>query len=704
MNHPVSRFLCLLLLSSAGLADAEVKASGDCASPRVEFAIGEIEQTCARLKEPVEVRFVEEPALGPQAYRIDVAAPGRFTITGGDAAGLMYGGLRLAEAIRLGRGIGAVKPETAKPYLLQRGLKMNIPLDVRTPSYDDTGDSAKWNIETVWDLSFWQEYLDTMARHRYNVLTLWNRHPFPSLVTVPEFPDVALDDVCSTTFHDPKDNHPQVVPDGVWNNLVVLKKTTIAEKIDFWRTVMAYAKDRGIEVYWITWNIFLDGAYGKNGVTDDKDNPQTVAYLRASVRELVKTYPDLAGIGLTAGERMNKFFKGSKAKEEWLWKTYGLGVADALKESPGRQVRFIHRDWQTSVPLIKETFAGYPGPLDTSFKYAKARIHSTPTPVFADEILPDLREHGMKCWWNLRNDDLFCLRWGDPDYVRAFIRNIPLDVTAGIYMGSDGYVWARNFALKDPALRGQMELDRHWYAFMLWGRMAYDPGLDPRIVSDALRDRYPETDPDLLRQTWAVASGIMPQINRAYFQAGDFRFSPEGSFAKSGFLTVDHFIKGEAMPGTKEISIADFLAMEAPADPEEKVTPLQAAENLRTLAENTLAGCKQLRETTPAPSTELSGLITDLEAMAWMGRYYAGKITGATRLAQFRKTGDATRKQEAVAALEEALECWKQYGRLAGSQYRPQELARGIVLDWDALAKEIAKDIAIAQSAKPDRR
>ena len=44
-------------------------------------------------------------------------------------------------------------------------------------------------------MDFWREFLDEMARHRFNVLTLWNLHPFPSMVKVPEYPDVALDDV-----------------------------------------------------------------------------------------------------------------------------------------------------------------------------------------------------------------------------------------------------------------------------------------------------------------------------------------------------------------------------------------------------------------------------------------------------------------------------------------------------------------------------
>ena len=40
---------------------------------------------------------------------------------------------------------------------------MNIPLDARTPSYDDTGDAAQENIDEIWSWEFWQEYLDKLA-------------------------------------------------------------------------------------------------------------------------------------------------------------------------------------------------------------------------------------------------------------------------------------------------------------------------------------------------------------------------------------------------------------------------------------------------------------------------------------------------------------------------------------------------------------
>jgi len=49
-------------------------------------------------------------------------------------------------------------------------------------------------------MDFWREFLDEMAGHRFNVLSLWSLHPFPSIVKVPEYPDIALDDVIGTTL------------------------------------------------------------------------------------------------------------------------------------------------------------------------------------------------------------------------------------------------------------------------------------------------------------------------------------------------------------------------------------------------------------------------------------------------------------------------------------------------------------------------
>jgi hypothetical protein len=110
-------------------------------------------------------------------------------VIGTDATGAIYGGLEVADRLRMGL---PVENQRCAPFIKKRVIKFNIPLDARTPSYDDTGDSAQKNIETVWDLDFWKAYLDDLARYRYNVLSLWTTHPFPSLIKLEDYPDVAL--------------------------------------------------------------------------------------------------------------------------------------------------------------------------------------------------------------------------------------------------------------------------------------------------------------------------------------------------------------------------------------------------------------------------------------------------------------------------------------------------------------------------------
>ncbi len=271
-------------------------------------------------------------------------------VLGTDTAGVMYGGLHLAEQVRLGKRLDEIAGVTRSPHHLRRGIKFNIPLDVRTPSYDDTGDAAQRNYVHMWDFAFWEEFLDEMARNRYNTLTLWNPHPFPSIVKLADYPDVALDDVCVSAApmrYELPNSHRAVEP----KELKVVKRMTIDEKIEHWRRVMRHAKDRGIGIYFITWNVLTNGTRGKYGITNAQDNPKTIAYLRACTRQLILTYPDLAGIGVTAGENMRPR-KDEFSKEKWLWKAYGLGVVDAKKEQPDRTVRFIHRVWQTGVDEV----------------------------------------------------------------------------------------------------------------------------------------------------------------------------------------------------------------------------------------------------------------------------------------------------------------------------------------------------------------
>jgi len=173
--------------------------------------------------------------LGEQAYALRTTdSPQKsYWALGGDANGAMYGGLQIAENITFNQLTSSYNNEES-PAILKRGIKLNLPLDKNSATYDTlakVGDSARRAIPDVWDLSFWTAWFDEMARHRYNVVSVWNNHPFTSMIKMADYPDVAIQNVTGY------DGYSKVM--------------SIDEKIDFWRKVMAYAHSRGFDFYLI---------------------------------------------------------------------------------------------------------------------------------------------------------------------------------------------------------------------------------------------------------------------------------------------------------------------------------------------------------------------------------------------------------------------------------------------------------------------
>ena len=641
----------------------------------------------------------------PQSYAIRKRGA-MVVVLGVDAAGAMYGGLDVAEAVRLG-SMADLTDSDHSPHIERRGIKFNIPLDVRTPSYSDNSDSAQKNIGEMWSFDFWREFLDEMARRRFNVLTLWNLHPFPSIVKVPEYPDVALDDVQRTLI--PMDDTYSTSGGDMFRPVLLTKvetvrKMTIEQKIGFWRNVMEYAHNRGIEVYWFTWNIFMWGAEGKYGITSQQTNRKTIDYLRASVRETVLTYPLLDGIGITAGEHMEDL-KGADSKENWLWKTYGQGILDAKKLQPERRFRLIHRYHQTGQSEIMDAFKDYHDPFELSFKYSIAHMYSIPNPPFIQDALPHITaDH--RTWLTVRDDDIYSFRWGNPEFAREFIRNMPgPDKVAGFYMGPDGFVWGRDFLGKDPETPRELVISKRWYSFMLWGRLSYEPDLPDSLFQKTIARRFPDVPADKMFQAWAEASKVFPEITRFFWGDIDVRWFPEACLSHprgaQGFYTVKHFVEGETMPGSGVLNIIEWRKRQVAGQAMDGITPLQIADALAGHGSKTLRMVAELRSQ-PSQSKELRLTLGDMEAMAHLGNYYAEKIRGAAGLALFDKSGKPDERESAIRHLQAALDHWKRYATAYTIQYEQPKLYNRVGwVDIPGLVSKVEQDIAIARLWTP---
>jgi hypothetical protein len=612
-------------------------------------------------------------------------------VLGKNDAGVMYGGLELAEIIHV-RGIEAVENQLQNPYMKVRGTKFNIPFDVRTPTYTEPSDAAQNNLAEMWNFEFWKDYIDNLARHRYNTISLWNLHPFPSMVKVPEYPDVALDDVRKSTV-DWEENYslhgryfdaPEIV-----NNYEVIKKITIDEKIEFWRKVMDYGKARNVQFFILTWNIFDYGVDGKYGITDKLENPVTTDYFRQSIKQMVLTYPDLAGIGLTTGENMYAYT--ATQKEDWAFATYGQGVLDALREQPERKITFIHRQHETDANEIKSIFQEVMKNENINFvfsyKYAKAHVYSSVNQVFHYDFVDDIESENLKTLWTLRNDDIFQFRWGAPDFVRDFIKNIPYDISEGYYYGSDQYVWGREFLGKNSVEPRELEIVKHWYQWMCWGRLGYNPEMSNNRFVDVIQSRFPSVNAQKMFEAWQSASMVYPLVTGFHWGALDFQWyiesgqsQPHPANTPSGYHDVNRFITLSPHKGTGYISIPDYTKAYLAGSQMEGETPLQVADQIiqhANLALNWTEGIDM------DMNPDLRITIDDIKAIAVMGKYYAHKIRGATFLSLFRESTDREWYEKVLEELNVSAGYFRHFATIAMANYHnPLWTNRVGYVDW----------------------
>jgi hypothetical protein len=311
----------------------------------------------------------------------------------------------------------------------------------------------------------------------------------------------------------------------------------------------------------------------------------------------------------------------------------------------------------------------------------------------------------LRAWLEVRNDDIYDFRWRDPDFAREYISRMPgPDKLGGFLMGSDGYIWGREFTSTEPDSPRQLFIKKHQYSCMIWGHLAYDPTLPDAVFQKYLATRFPEADPAKLFTAYCSASRVIPQINRFFWCGGgnDLGWFPEASVrhpgGSKGFYTVADFMKGKTMPGSGILDISTYCDGTLRRQALDGITPLQVAAALKNDASTAL---QQLSAISPSKEKERRFTLGDLSAMSYLGNYYAEKILAATDLAFFQRTGKAELKNSAGAHLTAALASWRQYAGIATRQYKPELLTRIGYVDFNALTSSVQRDIIIAQNLQP---
>lgn len=602
--------------------------------------------------------------LKPEGYVIDYKNKALF-VTANDETGAMYGALDVAEQMSMGKTWQTIIQKNISPHFTVRALKFNLPWS----SYR-VGPAMDQHLDVCRDLNFWQKYLDQMAKNRFNVLSLWNVHPFSFMVKPKNYPGA--------------------------NNY---SENEMKEWRSFWTSLFRMTKERGIQPFIVNWNIAVSPEFAKNyGVRERNDTSEIVRrYTREVVTQVIDEYQDLAGIGITLADWMSNFTSGNsslpkmtpKDREDWIEQTVVAGIKAA-----NRPVKFLHRSVLSSDPLEMRRVINNANLSDTTLveiKFNWSHGHSTPTLALTHDSHSGKTDDGYwnplpenyRIEWMIRNEDIFILRWGQPDFIRKHIAKNTAPYVNGYFIGSEGYIPARDFSHTVSTHKTwDYAFEKQWLFYMLWGRLLYDPSTSDQIFESAFDRRYPIKQGGLLFKAFTSASQMPLRLASFHGATWDYTLYSEGflaPFASNGglhdtvssFISIDELIDHPVLD-PDYISIPDFIKWtnEEKKMPTHKITPLSLANSLEVDSKIVLNIVNQLR---PRAQNTLACELDDLEAWAYLSSYFADKLRAGVSLQMYRVTGAREEQRKAIQLLTSCVMKWEKISAITSKHY--QEVA-----------------------------
>ncbi|MGE5944556.1 MAG: glycoside hydrolase family 20 zincin-like fold domain-containing protein [Flavobacteriales bacterium] len=708
-------FYPVLLLLIVSCADTQsVRLNFDTASMQQQYATKKLSESLLKNgysivenNAAVTVEFKLDTTLGKEAYIINNQGK-HIVLTGGNETGLIYAANSMVEDLKNGIKLNAVENRSESPQLMFRAIKFDLPWDSYRHSY-----ALSQHDKICRDLNYWEAFLDMMSENRFNVLTVWNLHPYPFMIKPKNFPEAS-----EWTDEEMKE----------WKHL--------------FSSIFKMAKERGIDTYVMPFNIFVPPSFAKkHGVAlnnlehhhyVDADTSQIIkTYTRESVTQLLNEYPDLSGMGLTLGEGMGGMTPFER--EQWMQETIIAGMQKANRTS-----KLIHRIpfsgnteslGATSMEMEQITRDGIEKeaameniekPVWASMKFNWSHPHSTTKLIkvhggklygkYFDPVPKD-----FKIVWTVRNEDFFCLRWGVEEFARAHIKANTPDYVGGYFIGSETYIPAKDyFTNPDYKISAKYAFERQWLFYKLWGRLLYNADTPNTVFINEFKQRYGEAHAEKLFKASNLAGKTPLRLVSFFDSTWDFTMYAEGFTYRNPetenveFIDINRFIN-QPPQDTTFVSIANYVknyASKQQALPEGYTTPVMLANNLERDSKEAL----RLVENIAEDNTDLMYEVADIKTWAYMGLYMSEKIKGGIALETHRQNKDSKNKELAVTHLKNALSHWDNIIEITRPIYNDMPLVHysenngktwqendNLRFHWTLLRKDVLKDIDVAK-------
>ena len=596
-----------------------------------------------------------------------------FLVSGADERGLMYALLDVANRVGWANDPSAPLSEVSEaseaPFTRDRSVSVY------------TMNRAYWESR-FYDEAYWTRYFDMLAADRFNKFLIVFGYEtggfmapcYPYFFNTPGFPGVYMRDL---------------TPDQQEKNRAALNR------------LIELAHDRGIEVAAGIWDHIFRGGVQSGGIEwtreyGDGPLPNTVAgvttenlnaYTLAALEEFFKVFPDLDEVqfriheesGLKR-EEMGEFWREvftmvKHERPDLLFEARGKGTPDSVIEtalSLGVDLRMETKYWMEQMGLpYHPTHVNPPNQHDRRHGYA--------------DFLRYPKRYDMN--WNLWNGGTArVLLWGDPDYVRRFVK------TTYLY---DSPNWNVNepLATKMEAQHPDMkpfdlmpaeyryydyEFERYWHFYQLWGRLGYNPATPAEVWQHEFGRRFGAEAAPHVAAALHRASEILPHIVASVYPYRLFPTTRGWAERQSLGAKLASYARNETTDVQQFECFSDAAKRIREGGVTTRRTPEAVSRWFDAAADDVLAEVDRAVQTIGEHGgNEFDSTMTDLRILANLARFHARRAPAAVHYNLYRLSGDTREFDAAIAGEREAVAAWHSMVDAAGDRYT-FNLAMGI--------------------------
>jgi len=579
----------------------------------------------------------------------------RVYATGSDTNGTMYAAHELAGQLRFSSfeqdWDQRIQETKQSPALTVRGIQLMIHKQALDDPYS-------WFHSPV----FWEDYLDLLARNRFNALELQGVYDLatgecsslmPYMVYTSEYPQAGLD------------------------------QSQADANLQSFQRLLGMARARGISVTlvnagtgWIP--LGTPSGYLTGG--------QLIHYTRITTRQLFDVCPALNGLGFSvAAAGLPKDFY-----QQSYWR--------AITQSPYHPVLVLHPGEGGSRP-VKELAKTYGGQSVVLVKWNGDHL-GLPYPVAGGR---------MSRWPRASHQDFFdwprpyallyligfngthrIFPWGDTAFIRRTLAEVRAMEATGFLLQTystfqpHSDIWTN--PEPSPLRYYNWTFERDWYWYLFWGRLAYDPATPDAYFVRCFQEHFGEEPGERMFKSLLAASRVIPTLAAIGFPSPEREdFAPE----MTAPLNLDQTCQLQPLDTFSIRSVTEEIDVITLGQADGRLSPItllddaaqaaaSAVEEARGVVEKLQQNPGGLEETASQQfgtiQQEANAWRLDFQALEALARYWRGQISAAAHLGVYLRSGDIPSLVMASENLHSASAAWKEVQEHTFTHYRPIRL------------------------------